>query len=70
MNGHIQILANGKTREIAAGSTVGAFIASLGLEPARTIVELNGEPLERRLFDVTKLAPGARIEIAQMVGGG
>lgn len=66
----VRISANGKTREIPADSTVGAFIASLGLDAARTIVELDGEPLERRRFGDTKLAPGARIEIAQMVGGG
>ena len=67
---NIQIVANGKTREIPANSTVGAFIASLGLDAGRTIVELDGEPLERRSFGDTQLAPGSRIEIAQMVGGG
>ena len=65
-----QIVANGKTREVRTGSTVSEFIESLGLDAARTIVELNGEPLERNRFKDTKLAPGARIEIAQMVGGG
>lgn len=67
---NIQILANGKTREIPPDSTVGAFIESLGLDVARTIVELDGEPLERNRFKDTKLVPGARIEVAQMVGGG
>ena len=66
----IQILANGKTREIPPDSTVVAFIESLGLDAARTIVELDGEPLDRNRFKDTKLAAGARIEIAQMVGGG
>lgn len=67
---NIQILANGKTREIPPDSTVGAFIESLGLDVSRTIVELDGEPLERNRFKDTKLVPGARIEVAQMVGGG
>jgi sulfur carrier protein len=66
----IQLVVNGKAKEIPAGLSVGAFIASLGLDAARTLVELDGEPLERRHFGDTKLAPGARIEIAQMVGGG
>jgi thiamine biosynthesis protein ThiS len=68
--GRCTITANGKKREIPADSTVGAFIESLGLDAARTIVELDGEPLERDRFKETKLAPGARIELAQMVGGG
>ena len=67
---HIQVVANGKTREIPPESTVGAFIESLGLDAARTIVELDGEPLERNRFKDTQLAPGAHIEVAQMVGGG
>ena len=66
----IQLVVNGKAKEIPAGLSVGAFIASLGLDAARTLVELDGEPLERRRFGDTKLVPGARIEIAQMVGGG
>jgi len=66
----IELVVNGKAKEIAAGLSVGAFIASLGLDAARTLVELDGEPLERRRFADTTLAPGARIEIAQMVGGG
>jgi len=66
----IELVVNGKAKEIPAGLSVGAFIASLGLEAARTLVELDGEPLERRRFGDTTLEPGARIEIAQMVGGG
>ncbi|HEY7994282.1 MAG TPA: sulfur carrier protein ThiS [Candidatus Eremiobacteraceae bacterium] len=66
----IRLVVNGKAKEVPAGLTVGAFIASLGLDAARTLVELDGEPLERRRFGDTTLAPGARIEIAQMVGGG
>jgi len=66
----IEILANGKARQVPVDTTVGAFIASIGLDAARTLVELDGEPLERSRFAETRLAPGARIEIAQMVGGG
>lgn len=66
----VSIVANGKPKEIPSGQTVAGFLASLGLDAARTLVELDGEPLERGSFASTPLAPGARIEIAQMVGGG
>lgn len=66
----IQLVVNGKAKDVPAGLTVAAFIASLGLDAARTLVELDGEPLGRRSFGDTKLVAGARIEIAQMVGGG
>ncbi|HET9342061.1 MAG TPA: sulfur carrier protein ThiS [Candidatus Eremiobacteraceae bacterium] len=66
----IRLVVNGKSKDVPASLTVGEFIATLGLDAARTLVELNGEPLERRNFGDTKLVAGARIEIAQMVGGG
>ena len=65
-----QIVANGKKREIRSDMTVATFLSSLGLDPARTVVELDGEPLERGRFGETILQAGSRIEIAQMVGGG
>ena len=66
----ISIVANGKPKQVAADSTVADFLSTIGLDGARTLVELDGEPLERSRFADTKLAPGARIEVAQMVGGG
>ena len=66
----ISIVANGKPKQVAPGSTVADLLEAIGLDAARTLVELDGEPLERARFADTALAPGARIEVAQMVGGG
>jgi thiamine biosynthesis protein ThiS len=66
----ISIVANGKHKEVAADSTVADLLTAIGLDAARTLVELDGEPLDRARFGDTKLAPGARVEVAQMVGGG
>jgi len=66
----VNVVANGTQREVACGSTVADLLRSLGLDPAHTVVELDGAPLPRERFADAVLAPGARVEIAQMVGGG
>lgn len=66
----ITVVANGKPRTAASGSTVADFLRALDLPAAQVIVEYNGEPLERARYDRTQLRAGDRIEIAQMVGGG
>ena len=65
----LRITANGKPREVAMESTIAELLAALGLDAARVVVELNGEPLERERFGAA-LQAGDRVEIAQMVGGG
>jgi sulfur carrier protein len=62
--------ANGKARSAAPGTTVADLLAAASLEPLQVFIEYNGEPLERERFASTEIAPGDRIEIAQMVGGG
>ena len=66
----LRFFANGKAREIAAGTTVADVIAEAGLQTMQVVVEYNGEPLARDRFEQTPIAAGDRIEIAQMVGGG
>jgi thiamine biosynthesis protein ThiS len=62
--------ANGKERSAPPGTTVADLLAAAALEPLQVFIEYNGEPLERDRYATTTIAPGDRIEIAQMVGGG
>ena len=66
----IVVVANGKPRTAADGSTIADFLRALDLPAAQVVVEYNGEPLERARYAATPLRAGDRIEIAQMVGGG
>ena len=66
----IVILANGSERRCPRGSTVSELLHALELSPPLVLVEVNGEPLERERYGQVALAPGDRVEIAQMVGGG
>jgi sulfur carrier protein len=66
----MNVIANGREHEAADGSTVDAFIRSMNLDPQFVIVEFNGEALERKRYDYTKLAEGDRVELVRAVAGG
>jgi sulfur carrier protein len=66
----MRIVANGKPREIDAGSTVADFLASIGWRPEWVVVERNGEPLERPRYAHVALAEGDRLEVVRAVAGG
>ena len=68
---HVVIVsANGRTYDVAAGTTVGGFVRLRGLDPKFVIVERNGEPLERARYEGVVLADGDRLELVRAVAGG
>ncbi|MDA1264152.1 MAG: sulfur carrier protein ThiS [Planctomycetota bacterium] len=64
------IQVNGEACEVAAGTTLVALIAARGLEPQQVATEVNLELVPREDRDGVVLAPGDRIELVTMVGGG
>lgn len=54
----------------AAGRTVAAHIASAGFNPARVVVELNGDVLPKARYADTVLNDGDSVEIVCFMGGG
>lgn len=66
----MNILANGKPREIADDATVSSFLESLGWKPEWVVVEHNGEPVARGTFSSVVLQPGDRVEVVRAVAGG
>ena len=66
----IVIEVNGERKEIAAGLTVTALLAQLGLNTGRVAVEHNRSILPRAKWAETAVAAGDQFEIVQFVGGG
>ena len=64
------IQVNGEAFEVAEGTTLAALIAARGLEPQQVATEVNLELVPRGNRDGVVLAPGDRIELVTMVGGG
>jgi thiamine biosynthesis protein ThiS len=66
----IEIIVNGEPRRTPAGSAILTLLAELHLEPDRVAVELDGRIIKRSEWGSLELAPGAKLEIVQFVGGG
>jgi thiamine biosynthesis protein ThiS len=66
----ISVEVNGTTRTIAAGSTVAALLAAMGVEATRVAVERNHDVVPRKDYDRTVLAAGDHLEVVGFVGGG
>ncbi|MBI4507574.1 MAG: sulfur carrier protein ThiS [Chloroflexi bacterium] len=66
----MQLLVNGKQRDVPEPLTVAGLLQQLDVHPQAVAVELNGEVLRRDAFAERALRKGDRVEIVRMIGGG
>ncbi len=66
----IVVFANGQAQQIASGTTLGQWVASLGLPESSVLVELNGEVSPRTEWADRELNHGDRVEVFRVVAGG
>jgi len=66
----LSVRINGEQRRVAAGSTIAALVAEIGLDPARVAVERNLEIVPRSTLATVAVADGDSFEIVHFVGGG
>lgn len=66
----MNVRVNGRPHLVESASTVQDVIRVLGLDPRSVIVELNGEPVERRRFADHEVREGDRLELVRAVAGG
>ncbi|MBT2525761.1 sulfur carrier protein ThiS [Streptomyces flavidovirens] len=64
------ISVNGETREVVAGTTLGALVATLTRAPSGVAAALNETVVPRGQWDSTALGDGDRIEVLTAVQGG
>ncbi len=65
----MQYIVNGQNEEFAATSLL-ALLAERGNDPAKVVVELNGQIIPKDAYAATTLHGGDRLELVQFVGGG
>ena len=70
MTNAILIQVNGENRETSTGTTVRTLLDQLGLNAGRVAIEYNLRILPKTKWEETHVAPGDRLEIVQLVGGG
>lgn len=66
----MNVVVNGKARDLPEGSTLADLVTSLGLRARNVVAERNGEPVERVRFADVMLAGGDVVEIVKPVQGG
>ncbi|MFN2461832.1 MAG: sulfur carrier protein ThiS [Candidatus Velthaea sp.] len=64
------ITLNGERRDVAAGTTLGALIAAVGVRRDGIAVARNEDVVPRATIDATPLADGDAVEIIAAVAGG
>ena len=69
--GTLTLVVNGERREVAEGTTLGALLTGLGLDPRLIVVEHNREiRRDRDAYDAVALEDGDVLELVHFVGGG
>jgi len=66
----VSILVNGTPRDFAEGRSVSDLLAELDLADRPVAVEVNCDLVPRSEHGSRRLAPGDKIEIVTLVGGG
>ncbi len=66
----MNVVLNGRPRELPPGTTLGQVVKDLHLVPQRVAVELNQGIVRRIEYDNTELHPEDRLEIVTFEGGG
>jgi sulfur carrier protein len=66
----VTVTLNGTKREVPEGTTVLALLEGAGIDRRRCAVEVNLEVVPKARHGERALAPGDRVEIVTMVGGG
>jgi len=66
----VTLTVNGEPKSVPEGLTLDQLVRDLGLERNPIAVELNRQVVPRDRHGETRLAPGDRLEIVTLVGGG
>lgn len=66
----VTVVVNGQSKVVPSGQTLVELLRSLGLDPSRLAVELNGRIVKKNDWPATPVEGGAQLEIVHFVGGG
>jgi thiamine biosynthesis protein ThiS len=66
----MQIVMNGDSLEVVAGSSIETLLKQLDISRERVAVELNADIVPKADYEKQLLSDGDKIEIVHFVGGG
>jgi thiamine biosynthesis protein ThiS len=65
----MEITVNGKDKKVKA-KTIKELMTFLRFDPEKTLVSVNGEPVEKGKFSKAALSEGDKVDVFSFVGGG
>ena len=66
----MNIVVNGKDREVGPVAHLADLLTELGVDPSRVVIECDGVIVCREHLAAVPVNPGTRVEIIHFVGGG
>lgn len=66
----VSVSVNGDPRDVSAGTTLGALVATLTRAPSGVAAAVNESVVPRSAWESTALAGGDRVEVLTAVQGG
>lgn len=66
----INLIVNGKERQLDAPTNLAEYLKSLEVNPSSIAVAIDGTVLRREEWGTATLSDGAHVEIVRAVGGG
>ncbi len=70
MSDMINLMVNGKSRQVEGSVNLESYLTSFGLNLQFVAVGYNGEVLKKEIFSQVLLKEGDTLEIVRPVGGG
>lgn len=67
---NIDVVVNGETKQVPAGTTVASLIERLGLADSACAAEVNRTLVPKREHAERRLEAGDTVELVSLVGGG
>jgi sulfur carrier protein len=66
----MEIRLNGKSRDVAEGTTISCLLEELKLQPLRVAVQVNMDIIKRERYGEVVFRPGDTVEILTFMSGG
>ncbi|TLN00401.1 sulfur carrier protein ThiS [bacterium] len=66
----MEITINGSKMETGGEQNLSSLLKGLGVDPEKTVAELNGEVIPKSAYGQTIVRGGDKIELIRFVGGG
>lgn len=66
----VEVKINGKKEQVEPGTSVKKILVSKKVRPEMVAVEINGQIVDREIYDVTLINEGDELEYLYYMGGG